>query len=285
MNHLKQLNNINFISLEQNPVKNDLYCDLILTEIKSHKPRPNRVVKTQTTTIKKANDPTEQLVPKSTQKIEQKRKLKANNILIEQDERSEDDYLIINTKSLDLSKASLNNKLSMSYSEYESNNLQIEIETMKQMRQNYGTDWLLSTPNLIAAKPSLIEEPQIEVYKSETNLDLLDQKVLENVTDPFVVYKFLNVDDSLQDSEAKKTCVLLSLNDIYLIEKDETNTDFLDLEELAHLEQIKFDHIELVILKFKYKFNKFNIFIKGLNSILKPIKQRLQFIHLKTMMN
>lgn len=285
MNHLKQLNNINFISLEQNPVKNDLYCDLILTEIKSHKPRPNRVVKTQTTTIKKANHPTEQLVPKSTQKIEQKRKLKANNILIEQDERSEDDYLIINTKSLDLSKASLNNKLSMSYSEYESNNLQIEIETMKQMRQNYGTDWLLSTPNLIAAKPSLIEEPQIEVYKSETNLDLLDQKVLENVTDPFVVYKFLNVDDSLQDSEAKKTCVLLSLNDIYLIEKDETNTDFLDLEELAHLEQIKFDHIELVILKFKYKFNKFNIFIKGLNSILKRIKQRLQFIHLKTMMN
>jgi len=69
-----------------------------------------------------------------------KRKLKANNVLIEQDENTEDEYLIVNVNQLDPSKSSLNNKLSISYSEYESNNLQIEIENMKLMRQNYGTD-------------------------------------------------------------------------------------------------------------------------------------------------
>lgn len=69
-----------------------------------------------------------------------RRKLKANNVLIEQDETTEDDYLIVSINQLDPSKSSLNNKLSMSYSEYESNSLQIEIENMKLMRQNYGTD-------------------------------------------------------------------------------------------------------------------------------------------------
>lgn len=110
-----------------------------------------------------------------TNKIEpanSRRKLKANNILIEHDDQ---DYVIISSSNnlIDSSKASVpNNIISTSYTEYESNNLQSEIEKMKQMRKNYGTDWLLSTPNLISYKPTSNEinnEIKIE------NLILIDK--------------------------------------------------------------------------------------------------------------
>lgn len=108
--------------------------------------------------------------------VTSKRKLKANNIFIEHEEN---DYLIIstNTNQLDPSRASMTNKFSTSF-EYESTTLQNEIEKMKQMRQNYGTNWLLSTPNLISIpKPSsgLENENKIETSNLE---DKIQEKLI-----------------------------------------------------------------------------------------------------------
>ena len=141
-------------------MKNDLYCDLVIAEIKTHRntkranldTKNNKASGQMTKSVNKKpissvrskiqSLPEEAKSSGMSAKMEpfSKRKLKANNVLIEQDENTEDDYLIVNLNQLDPSKSSLNNKLSMSYSEYESNNLQIEIENMKLMRQNYGTD-------------------------------------------------------------------------------------------------------------------------------------------------
>ncbi len=171
LNDIKQIKNLKFlnsilnISLEKNPIKNNPFCDFIIEEIKLHK-KSNQVVRTSKVNqkpqfvIKNNNNNNNNSLMISSLKSESKqRKLKANNILIEHEDENEiklnsdfDDYYF-----LDPAKSSLNNKLSISYTEYESTNLQVEIEKLKQMRQDYGTDWLLSSSSLIENNKLMVD--------------------------------------------------------------------------------------------------------------------------------
>lgn len=61
----------------------------------------------------------------------------------------------------------------------------------------------------------------------------------ESVLDPFVVFKQEN---SEENENSTKKCVLLLLNDKYLIEKDETNSIVLRYDEFIDIRKIEFDN-------------------------------------------
>ena len=187
-----------------------------------------------------------------------KRKLKANNILIEQEqENTPDDFYIVNSDQNDadtlvvsLNKSNTIAKLSTSHgTEYDPNKLQVEIENLKKMRQNYGTDWLLSTPNLIAnvkipeklnAKKSEINPASIRADQAS---DYLNKLTIDETIESYVVYKlvefvFSNSETDKQEEDNLELCIL-SLNERCVIERDETNTDVLALNEFINLEDIQ----------------------------------------------
>ena len=106
-----------------------------------------------------------------------------------------------------------------------------------------------------------------------------------NLIDPYIVYKYNKDDDNENDDDNNnKTCALLTLNDLYLIEKDETNTNLTNINELSHLSSIQFNneiiiftlnkkhqHLEQKTEKLKYKFETnqdLNNFIDILSSTL-----------------
>ncbi len=65
---------------------------------------------------------------------------------------------------------------------------------------------------------------------------------LENATDPFVVYKYELTGQESNERDnpvGSKDCIFLSLNDKYIIEKDETNSSLLNLNEFSELTEIK----------------------------------------------
>ena len=77
-------------------------------------------------------------------------RLKPNNILIEQENEQEsadeNNTTVAVSASASLSAAT---NVAATSSSFDSRALQSEIEHLKRMRQNYGTDWLLSTPNML----------------------------------------------------------------------------------------------------------------------------------------
>ena len=114
------------------------------------------------------------------------------------------------------------------------------------MRQNYGTDWLLSTPNLILNNNATIisnkknEVSNLAVNPKETTkyTNKYNNIEIKNEIETFAVYRSIcdtNSGDFIIDD--KKLCIL-SLNDKYLIERDETNTEILNLEEISLLNVI-----------------------------------------------
>lgn len=131
------------------------------------------------------------------------------------------------------------------------------------MRLNYGTDWLLSSSNLIEAKnspgvsPSASktqqDQPEPEAPK-ETTTTNSDDKNMETertgaIVESFPVYR--SIEFSVLDLKTKppetttsepdeetKTICLLAISERCLIEKDETNSSVLFLNDLANLSQI-----------------------------------------------
>ena len=117
------------------------------------------------------------------------------------------------------------------------------------MRQNYGTDWLLSTPNLIT---NLKIPEKLNAKKSEINptsiradqaSDYLNKLTIDETIESYVVYKliefvFSNGETDKQEEDNLELCIL-SLNERCIIERDETNTDVLALNEFINLEDIE----------------------------------------------
>lgn len=192
-----------------------------------------------------------------------KRKLKANIILIEHEQEEDgDDYVIINRSGnenkLALARSFTNQNLSM---DYDSGKLQSEIENLKKMRQNYGTDWLLSTPNLvlndirqgfgIGKEKMMLDDLETCIAKTES-LDIEDNlRVIES----FPVYCI--------GEEGEETCLcILSIDEKHLIERDEANKKLLSLNEISNLADI----IDLSKTKFvedlkQIDSKKFRIFL------------------------
>jgi hypothetical protein len=210
------------------------------------------------------NDKTRQR--SSTLRHDNKRRLKPNVIFIEQDndeqntERVTDD---IENVANSLSSATLQlNKYSKSFSgHYDPNKLKQEIEMMKKMRQSYGTDWLLSTPNLnsnslnINNSSNFLISSKTNTTQSNSNNQTLDENSknklsineINNVIDSFAVYRSIEPisnsnlnDDQIENAlDSSIIICILSLTDLYIVEKDETNMELLSINKYSDLADIK----------------------------------------------
>ena len=188
-----------------------------------------------------------------------RRKLKAHNVLIEPEmdgnQNEASDFIIINSfnplsDSVDYKTNLINSSSVMIGKDYESNKLQIEIENLKRMRQDYGTDWLLSTPNLIIKSnpkenTSDIKEAQFTADSTngsnKTEEENIQNKLeILHVIDSFVVYRTLceNSDSDMDSTDLVTKVCILSLNESFLIEKDETDTEFLSINAFADFTDI-----------------------------------------------
>ena len=109
--------------------------------------------------------------------------------------------------------------------EYESNKLQSEIANMKQMRQSYGPDWLLSAPKLQVDNVSHTTTDKSNKDDSDaSSIEAIDERpdednvlakqkssraTISNIIESFVVYRII---------ERTDICVV-SLSDTCIIEK------------------------------------------------------------------
>lgn len=150
-------------------------------------------------------------------------------------------------------------------SSFDSRQLQNEIETIKKMRQNYGTDWLLSTANLFEkpmseTTPPADKEASAPKRGNERMNELLDEKAaaeneiqVDDIVESFPVYRSIefsvldlntgsvneNGNESGSGENSTKNVCILSVSEKYLVEKDETNSNNLYINEIAKLEHIK----------------------------------------------
>ena len=195
------------------------------------------------------------------------RKLKAHNVLIEQDGTDEpgesNGTSFVSTCHLnntnkntsefvkDISNISdiesIEKKfLSTSIGDYDSSKLQTELENLKKLRQNYGTDWLLSTPSLIEINKQLLNEkiankldkhnnlnppPRIEISKEEKSAATTSSSISKLATfDEMqnriqLVESELNVLESFAVYLSIQTKTLLEKNDNFELEPDAKNND------------------------------------------------------------
>lgn len=197
------------------------------------------------------------------------RKLRAHNVLIEQDDS--DDYYIVNNKNTEEHNVdSMANQvndisgmkfLSTSIGDYDSSKLQSELENLKKMRQNYGTEWLISTPSFVEITKlmpaqrvvteqttnSTNENKQKEDSEIPPSLPVEDTE--QGVVESFAVYKsvlsnsspmVVNFELDLEEEASSKTIMcFLTITERQLIEKDETNTQRIGANELSDLESIE----------------------------------------------
>lgn len=185
-----------------------------------------------------------------------KRKLKANNILIDTHEDPQfEDYVVIGRKSEDVASVESAQQplmpsasiLSTSYDpEYDPNNLQKELDNLKKMRQNYGTEWLLSAPSFVSASMKKsssflnrnnaeLTSPKLASLDSSSQLAAqVDDQYLHETIESFAVYKIQDIGQASIEKADKKLCIL-SLNAKLLVERDETNVTLLNVKELANL--------------------------------------------------
>lgn len=169
-------------------------------------------------------------------------------MLIEHD--AEDDYYFVDKTELGQDTK----KLSLSYgTSYDPQKLQQELENLKKMRQNYGTDWLLSAPSMNSREPNKKAEngsneisitssmdsssitDKSNVYINEISSDQIDKlRIIES----YAVYvTALSCLDDNKPINEKNLCIL-SITDKYLIEKDETNSNVISVCEFNDLNEI-----------------------------------------------
>lgn len=192
-------------------------------------------------------------------------RLKPNNILIEQDNEQQP---VDSTDEMNPTASTLATSNNVTASSFDSRVLQSEIENLKKMRQNYGPDWLLSMPNLIERDDSKKQQvPQQVVRPKLSNAEMpsasLSSKLDEmSVIESFAVYRSVEIaildltvsEDVKKFSAAEsvdeenggegevedegRTLCILSLNETYLIEKDEANSSLLCVNEFVQLSEI-----------------------------------------------
>lgn len=195
------------------------------------------------------------LARKETRSDLTKKRVKPNFISIEPDQDDDsNDYFVVNPD-----KAHHSETLRFSISQgtdYDPSKLQKEIENLKKMRQNYGTEWLLSAPTLATAQTvastslsfksgnlndsyQLKEETETELSKEMKNSssDLKQFMKTCSIIESFPVYRSIQSDSDEADAQILS---ILSLNEKYLIEKDETNQLVLFSNEYAQLDDIQF---------------------------------------------
>jgi len=187
-----------------------------------------------------------------------KSRLKVNNVIIDQATENpiEKDYILINSVTHEAS--SLPKEFVGSFTaDYESKKLQTEIENLKKMRLNYGTDWLLSTPKLIVNEQATeVVEPvddntaPIECDKNidDNGFESNSGQSSINILDSFVVYRseFRNAIGLNRDlsgghdnnNDKLKVCII-SLSESSVIEKDEFNIEVLSIRHLSEVCDIK----------------------------------------------
>jgi hypothetical protein len=182
----RQAKTSNIINIKQNTVK-------LNTSVPSNFSVPSNLTgfssvaggsKRSTANFKKAN-----INNSNSNMSTSQRKLRAHNVLIEQDEEF-DDYYIVNhaknsqTNIIDTKTVKNNNLeiklLSSSIGDYESSKLQVEIENMKKMRHNYGTDWLLSTPSLLDFNKQILNDKMANI---SNNKDQERQRLISSNND------------------------------------------------------------------------------------------------------
>lgn len=120
------------------------------------------------------------------------------------------------------------------------------------MRFDYGTDWLLSTPNL-----------QVESIQNEASNDLnqvkdmteekesvtSDLSSISNIVDSFVVYRSkqnlisLEHEFNVINENETKMCII-SLSETSVIEKDELNIEILSVNQLENLYEVNLTNDE-----------------------------------------
>ena len=204
----------------------------------------------------------------STLRQDNKRRLKPNVILIEQDNIideqtepiSEDVDNIAN--SLSSTTLQLNKQSKSASNHYDPNKLRLEIEMMKKMRQSYGTDWLLSTPNLNAnssninnslnlinpSKSTIQPSPKnnLSTVSNNSTNNKLSIDEINNIIDSYAVYRSIepisnNLNDDQDENSLDSSIIIciLSLTDLYIVEKDETNMELLSINKYTDLADVK----------------------------------------------
>lgn len=240
------------------------------------------------------------LVRKETRSDLTRKRVKPNFISIEPDQDDESsDYFVVNSDKMHQSETV---RFSISQgTDYDPNKLQKEIESLKKMRQNYGTEWLLSAPTLATSQTvastslnfksnlndsyQLKEETENELNKETKNSssDLKQFIKTCSIIESFPVYRSIQSDSGECDAQILS---ILSLNEKYIIEKDETNQLILFSNEYAQLDDIQFKpenmyDFEALLLNFFFSyFFKLNFFFKDYWFLLKTIHLNV-CIHLR----
>ena len=230
-----------------------------------------------------------------------KRKLRVNQILIEQQQRpngfstaatdeerqaaltnasinstqlqQQQTYrLSSETHSLDFANASTKSTKSTSGGSgsgvrakaYDASKLKSELDQLKKIREDYGTEWLLSTQTLGSdaqydAATSIASSLQdkkpaafmfahaaaaaaaVKQQADEAGAEEVRSVLAAPIAESFVVYRSTTTttDHDHDDNDTAMTDVcILSLSDVYLIEKDETNTELLAYHAFSSLTDI-----------------------------------------------
>lgn len=184
---------------------------------------------------------------------------------------------------------------------FDSRKLQSEIENMKKMRQNYGTDWLLSTSSLLEKAPqqSKSKDKQSTNATGQSSNNKPNQMNEENddddelatrvgnILESFAVYRSIEFSvldlmssepgedhqeaaGSSADEDVTRTVCILSIGERCLVEKDEANAKVLCLNEIANLSDIKLNidskfELYFIFLFFKFIYSIVIFLIKNLN--------------------
>ena len=305
IHNLRGLQSVADIKIERNPISLNPLFDLLITEIvskiKNNKHRPNKfrahleiddevdhLVATQADRISNGNALRPELPTRKDNflKINRKAsKLRPTNVIILQENDLDDEDLV--TKNDDFEHTPSSFKSSADYKK-----LQKEIESMKRMRQNYGIDWLLSTPklntNLLNVK-ELGKNENIDIVNPESDSNnratIGSDKESELYTpiESYVIYRSLENDDTNDlENLIHKELSIVSMSDRCLLEKDETNTALLFVDEFSNMEDIQLTRLDSdkekqVRIKFKgscarkYSFEnvqEFESFVECIKNIL-----------------
>ena len=172
-------------------------------------------------------------------------KLRANNVTVNQETNLKE----INREN---SKICINNNCAYN-SIYYTNQIQNEIEKLKYLRKNYGKDWLLSTSNI---KDNRKEKDLMYIDESNNNSEKynIQKNCAENSEfikldasiETFIVYRSITHLVGEQDknhsdfltTDSIFELTLLSINNRFLIEMDETNSKIICLKEFTNLSYI-----------------------------------------------
>jgi len=140
---------------------------------------------------------------------------------------------------------------SMTSKSYESKTLQNDIENLKKLRMSYGADWLLTSPDLknnfqessTTTKIALISENNLPKTSERKEKESTLLQNFDNIIESFVIYRTTLTEESQMQTNLAISndteIIILSLNEKYLLEKDELNTKVVYFDEYVNLEYMQ----------------------------------------------